>query len=444
MTSQSRHPFSSAAQEKFSAAPAGQFHTLILTDLSYTRLLLNRIVNNAGSATTLIPDSAEVGRIGRSRRFNLVLVDFCRREEEADRFLVEFRASGFTQPVVVFYSDARAQEIPHSAGLAPVLWIHKPLVPQQVQEVVTLAMQGEAETLFCAQTEGHTLSPEQLQVSAESAIQQMIGDLPLLPGTLGRIVSEINRPDISANEVAELVARDPGLTVCLLRLVNSAHFGLRQRINSVHHAVVFLGINTVQSLLYGLSTQSFFGTKGNFIDLRRLWRHSLGAAIVARELASLIRCPLSPGEAFTAGLLHDFGKIIWDQRLPEQIKIVKELMHSENIDGHVAEKRVLGVDHGWIGKRVGELWKFPSQLCEPMGFHHQSDRAPLHREAVCLVHVADNVCQNAGLCYWTESFPTDIDPYAQQVLGLTPALIASLSNELPKKVADVDAQLKNS
>jgi HD-like signal output (HDOD) protein len=300
-------------------------------------------------------------------------------------------------------------------------------------------MNGETEKLFNVEA----ADAPRLESSAESTIQKIIGGLPALPSAMEKIMANVNRPDISAGEVAKLAAYSPNLAVSLLRLVNSAHFGLKQRVTSIHHAAVFLGVNTVQSLLLGLASQTLFNSKGNFIDLRRLWRHSLGVALVSRELASRIQCSLSPGEAFTAGLLHDFGKIIWDQYLPEQIQMVKELMKTEEIDGHVAEKRVLGVDHGWVGGRVGDVWNFPSQLCEPIRHHHEPNLASSHWEAICIVRAADVICVNAGLCYWTEFFPQDVDPYTQQMLGITSVMASSLSENLPQKVRDLDSQFKS-
>jgi putative nucleotidyltransferase with HDIG domain len=219
--------------------------------------------------------------------------------------------------------------------------------------------------------------------------------LPSLPTTLGRITQMLDDPNARLADIGKVIARDPSLSLKALRLVNSAYYALRDKVNTVERAVILIGVKSVKNLVL---TATVFETLK--CGEEQLLRHSLAAATAARNLARSAG-PLSPfadpEEAFMYGLLHDVGKIVMRQYLPgEWKKIVPAI--TNGIRAHEIERQHLGIDHAELGALLAHRWKLPDLLITSIGSHHHLERCSndAQRSRASYLALTDWMCYEAG------------------------------------------------
>ena len=227
---------------------------------------------------------------------------------------------------------------------------------------------------------------------------EAIPDLPILSQVAARIASRINAPSTSAAEIGQLIEHDLSLTSRVLRLVNSAYYGFPRKIRSVQHAVVILGFSKIKSVVMTVSVFDLTARRPHkAVDPRRLWQHSVGVAIAAKEILSEIAPHVPPEDAFTGGLLHDIGKIIYDQYLPDFYEAAEKLVAATGRSLLSAEQETLGVTHAAVGRWLAERWRLPPLLQNVIAYHHQPARCPEDRDIVNAVHLADAFIRSLGV-----------------------------------------------
>lgn len=224
------------------------------------------------------------------------------------------------------------------------------------------------------------------------ALVSRMGTLPSLPTLYFEIMNQLGAPETTLDQVGVTIAQDPSMTAKMLQMVNSAFFGLRRQITDPTEAVLQLGLETIKSLVLGIHVFSEFE---DIVDapfsVEKLWHHSLTTAGTARRISQLERQELIiVEEAFTAGLLHDIGRLVLLANLPD--KYVEAIHQSErkSIPLVDAEREVFGVTHAEIGGYLLGLWGLPLSLVEAAVFHHspRSCQTPAFTPLTA-VHVAD-------------------------------------------------------
>ncbi len=224
-----------------------------------------------------------------------------------------------------------------------------------------------------------------------------VNDLQPLPEVATRVMQLAESTEFSAGDLAAVVSSDQALTAKLLRLANSAYYGFSRRIATVRDAVVLLGFREVRALAMAASVMDLFSTRhrGPF-NLDLFWGHSVAAALVAESLAKETGYA-APEESYTAGILHDVGKLILNQYMPQEYAAVVEIALGQGLPIHQAEQRTLGFTHAAVGAKLAERWRFPPQLTAAVGDHH---RANISRERSPLTYVvarANAMCHEYGL-----------------------------------------------
>lgn len=200
-------------------------------------------------------------------------------------------------------------------------------------------------------------------------ITKALDSLPTLPVVALRIGEVVHGKNVSVQQVADILRTDPATSAKLLRLVNSPYFGIPGGVSDVARAIPFVGFNTLYQLVLSISVLETLKGKQGPVDVRALWTHSLIVATAARELATEVRFS-DPGACFTAGLLHDMGKIALAKVDPEGLGKAFETMKAEGISLHEAEKRYGLAPHDRVGSRLARTWKFPAMLSTPIEQHH--------------------------------------------------------------------------
>lgn len=253
--------------------------------------------------------------------------------------------------------------------------IHVPTTPAPVPP------DANAATLFSS-------DPKRL----EEVKQQILaaGDLPTLPMIALQVSRLASNPFSGMSEIVRIIRNDPPLTTKILRVANSAFYGMPRRIESLNMALVVLGMRELNNLVTCITVLRTFPptSGGRSFDRRMFWEHSAGCGEIARVIATRLHLRLH-GIEFTAGLLHDVGKIVFEQHLHESFLAAVQLTESEGLSSVEAERRTIGVDHAEIGAWLAEKWSLPPAIVEAIRYHHQSGLAPEFSTLTAVIRLAD-------------------------------------------------------
>jgi len=213
-----------------------------------------------------------------------------------------------------------------------------------------------------------------------------------------KVMSIVQDPESSMAELTEVIRYDQALTANVLRLCNSAYCGLSERVDSVHQAIVFLGMDEIVDLVF--LTHAADGLKGEQkgYDLcaGELWRYSVSSALIARKLAEKKNSE-DNHLVFTAALLKDIGKVILSQYVADSFKEIYCLVSEDGYSFREAEKEVIGIDHAELGGMVTERWNFSDKMVNIIRNHHLSEESSECDFETSIVYLADTLCMMMGV-----------------------------------------------
>lgn len=230
------------------------------------------------------------------------------------------------------------------------------------------------------------------------AIIDDIDTLEPIPQITSQLIEIAQNPDSALKEAAILITHDVTLTANLLRTVNSAHFGLSRRIESVQEAVVLIGLNSILDvvLLQAASGRLKRAQAGYELAAGELWKHSAVSAILARKIAEKLKAD-NVNRIFTCALLKDIGKLVLNQYVSAAADEIQRLVCQDEYCFHDAEREVLGIDHAELGGRIAERWNFSADMAFVIRNHHLPDEQLLDHQGICIVYLADCVCSMMGI-----------------------------------------------
>lgn len=192
-------------------------------------------------------------------------------------------------------------------------------------------------------------------------------EIPALPVARMRAMSLVANPDPAYHDLAKMVEADPALTAALLRAANSAISAPRDRVKTAHVAMVRVGVKEARRIVMGVAlSSSFRGLHRSGVDESELWRHLIATAVLADTIAW---GEVRHAEAFTAGLLHDLGRLVMAAGDPVRYAQVVELVRL-GVPAEEAEVSVFGVDHIEWGYRLAREWGFPEEIADAISDHH--------------------------------------------------------------------------
>ena len=226
------------------------------------------------------------------------------------------------------------------------------------------------------------------------------------------------------------------MTARLLRLVNSPIYGFPSRISTVSQAISIVGMNQLHDLAVAASFIRLFGQMPQeLVDMDSFWRHSVACAVAARLLAGQRKEP-NVERFFVAGLLHDIGRPIMYQRLPDQSRIALELAQTTGQLLHTVEVEVFGFHHGQVGAALLDRWRLPALLQEAVAWHHVPRNAARFPVEASMVHVADHLANALQFGTSGERSVPPLQPQAWDQLGLAPAALPAVLGQLERQVGD--------
>ena len=214
--------------------------------------------------------------------------------------------------------------------------------------------------------------------------------LPPFPLVAQRALLLLNQTEVSIQELVDIVKFDPAITANVLRISNSAFFGLRREIHSLHQALLLLGTQELLKIIIASGATRLFchSAPGYFTDRLGLWRHSVSCALMADLLARELDHP-ERATSFTAGLLHDIGKVVLSIYVDQKFTEIMAVVESRGVSFQTAEKEVLGIDHAQLGGEMARLWDFPDRLRLVINLHHLDKPEAFADDMVLLVYLAD-------------------------------------------------------
>lgn len=308
-------------------------------------------------------------------------------------------------PFDVVVSDMRMPGLNGAELLTQVMELH----PQTVRIILS----GHADKELILQCVGAThqyLSKPCDSESIKAAIQRACGlenqlendrlkqlvthmnRLPSLPSLYVEIVEKLNDVEATIEDIGAIIIKDMGMTAQILKLVNSAFFGLPRPVSSPTEAAMYLGMDTIKSLVLTINAFSQFDDlKSHGFNLDALMNHSMSTAARAKQIATLQDAPRKLcDECFVSGMLHDTGKLVLAANYPAEYKRVQELVQTEKRSGCAAEKEMFGADHASVGGYLLGLWGLPVPVVEAIALHHSPQ---LHTStgfnALTAVHAAN-------------------------------------------------------
>ena len=271
-------------------------------------------------------------------------------------------------------------------------------------------------------------------------IMAQVKAFPGMPATSAKLLKILKNPESSATEIEEILKYDPGLTANILRLTNSAYFGIPSKVSSVKQAVLLLGRKRLTQLVMTMcmSTVMKKPVPGYDLPHGELWRHSVAVSVAAEQVVRALKIA-GADEVFTAALLHDIGKLILGGFVQDDLHQI-EAMAAKGIAFEVAEFIVLGTDHAQIGARILEKWSFPSDLVNAVGWHHDPEKCENHCTFSDIVHVANILGLMSGYGKGHNGAePIVSNPVAER-LGFKPSHLEILAEETQQgvnKLADI-------
>lgn len=266
-----------------------------------------------------------------------------------------------------------------------------------------------------------------------------LDDLPSLPAVVMELLNSIDQDDVDISVLAKRVSYDQALTAKTLRLANSSLYGLQVKVTTIQQAITYLGFQTTRNLITAAAVTGCFA-EGHCpgFDHKAFWRHSIATAACAKVLARQMR--FNQDYAFTAGLLHDIGRLVLVSCFPNQYSIT--LAYREEHDCYLleAERKVLGVDHVDAGMALAEHWNFSDTMRLAIGGHHDPE-APGAGFLAAIIHVADAIVHALDLAQVRDDLVPPVSTVAWTALGLDEEIYLQLFRETELQYEEISMVL---
>lgn len=271
-----------------------------------------------------------------------------------------------------------------------------------------------------------------------------INKLPPMSNIVIRVMTLIQNPAVSIQELANEISKDPGITASILKLSNSAYYRASKPIRTVQEALMTLGIKTVKEIVVLTASKKILqkDLTGYQVDSEQMWLHSLIVAELSSKITSLKKLPLPKDLVFTAGLLHDIGKVILHQFFPSVLLKIKAELKTASQDFIQVERKFFGMDHQEVGMKALQTWNFPEELMEVVAFHHNPESAQKFKLLTSIVHIANTVTIVSGIGIDIGGINHEISGESLKLTGVTDKDLESYYLLIPE-IENSISELKN-
>jgi len=269
----------------------------------------------------------------------------------------------------------------------------------------------------------------------KKTILAAVDNLPPMPDILHKARAIIANPNSSFKDLEKLIINDQAFAVKILKIANSSYYGRVKKVSSIQDATVTIGMNNLSELITIASASSLFkkALLGYELQAQALWRHSIGVAFGAKIIAGR-KYPALANDAYSAGLIHDVGKLILDEYVYERKEAFQEFMYDGQETFLEAEKEILGFEHAEIAAKVCKKWNFPKSITVAIRYHHQPSRL-MSNKLAHIVHVADQITESTGMDI--DGITLEISGNSLERVGVHLDEIAQLMDEITEYVDQV-------
>jgi putative nucleotidyltransferase with HDIG domain len=269
------------------------------------------------------------------------------------------------------------------------------------------------------------MSPELSQKLAAA-----VDSMPAFPKSVQKILVLTRDVNCSPKDLVQVIDKDPVVTVKVLRVVNSAYYSLPKQITSIDHAVVYLGFNTIKNLALSIAAIGMLpSSNAAGFDVTQYLTHSLATAAIAKQLAARVD-NAEPMDCFMAGLLHDFGKVVFAQFMPSEFRKALEFSQWNETSLHLALREVIGADHAVVGAMLAEKWRFPAELVDTI--RHQYGPEVMDTPMIACVFAANQISKKLQFGFAGNPFVEELPAIiAKRLDGTLDQVIDSLGDLAP-------------
>ncbi|MBN1547207.1 MAG: HDOD domain-containing protein [Syntrophaceae bacterium] len=264
---------------------------------------------------------------------------------------------------------------------------------------------------------------------------EQLKDLPTLPTILMECNQMLQNPETTASTLGDVIKTDQAISSKVLKLVNSAFYGLSGRVSTISQAIVVLGFNAVRNIILSISVFEFLPRNADLkgFEIYKFWEHSIGCGVISKILGQKLGIE-DPEEAFIAGLLHDVGKLVIARIFPEDFITILKITHSNKALFLDAEQDVLGITHNQTGEILAKHWRLPSTLIESIAFHHNGTEKMNNKNLVSIVHLADIITRGLQIGSGGDMVIPAINRKAWDALNMNSKIIEPLMDDLDEEL----------
>ncbi len=267
----------------------------------------------------------------------------------------------------------------------------------------------------------------------EDLIRQNV-ELTSMPEIIIRLNQVVDDPYSTANDISDVISKDPALTARLLRIVNSPFYGFPSQIDTITLATTIVGTQQLRLLALASSTiRQFANLSNQIVTMETFWRHSFSTAVVARTIAKLSK-DREDEQYFIAGLLHDLGSLIIYSTIPTLAKEAITHAKHKDIPVYVAERAIIGFDHAMVGSALLRHWNLPEGLIEAVACHHELGDIKAYPKYKAVTHLANVIANsiNPGLLIYRQTLEPESS--AWELIGLE-------SDNIDESLDDIETEI---
>ncbi len=261
-------------------------------------------------------------------------------------------------------------------------------------------------------------------------IIQEIDEIPPLPDVVVKVMRMSRNPDTTANDLTNVISKDQALTGNILKLCNSAHYGLPRVVSSLQQAVMYLGFHTVRNLVITCSVSNLFSADRKIYGYEEngLWKNSVATAMVSEKLSKNF-CREQADTAFTAGLLIDVGHLIIGLKIQDTAETILEMITEQNMNDLEAERHALGFTHAELGGHLVDQWNFPEELVHAIRFHRSPQDAPSKSLLTSVVHLSKSIALESGFGVECEQLKYPVSEFALKAVNINAEQFEEIKEE---------------
>jgi putative nucleotidyltransferase with HDIG domain len=247
-----------------------------------------------------------------------------------------------------------------------------------------------------------------------------LGDLPPLPQVAAQVLRLAADPDSTTEELQRVISTDQALTAQILKIANSAMFGMVREVKTITQAIMTLGFSTIKSVVIASSAKNLYSRGGTGLQERLLWEHALVTALAGRAYAKAFRNPRAE-EAFLGGLMHDIGKSVMGIKFPERYGALVRTIYNGEADCLESELDTFGFDHTMVGEAILHSWNLAQSLENIVRYHHDPEHAPAEDQALtALVALGNQLALDREVGLGRPESLASATAQAMEILKLTP------------------------